>query len=131
MNSGEFHSHVTKIAKRCQFPNAQAEERAIRHAIFLGMYSQKARDKAINLMNEEGKVLTVDFLMNQLEIEDCNSLHKSLSQLESTTSVNFVPYDHRQNKQAKTRTHEMENNRHRINLESRDLLILDIILENP
>ena len=24
MNSGEFHSHVTKIAKRCQFPNAQA-----------------------------------------------------------------------------------------------------------
>ena len=69
MNSGEFHSHVTKIAKRCQFPSTQAEERAIRDAIFLGMNSQKARDKAINLMNEEGKVLTVDFLMNQLEIE--------------------------------------------------------------
>ena len=69
MNSGEFHSHVTKIAKRCQFPNAQAEKRAIRDAIFLGMKSQKARDKAINLMNQEGKVLTVDFLMNQLEIE--------------------------------------------------------------
>ena len=30
MNSGEFHSHVTKIAERCQFPNAQAEKRAIR-----------------------------------------------------------------------------------------------------
>ena len=70
MNSGEFHSHVTKIAKICQFPNAQAEKRAIRDAIFLGMNSQKARDKAINLMNEEGKVLTVNFLMNQLEIED-------------------------------------------------------------
>ena len=95
MNSGECHSHVTKIAKRCQLPNAQAEERAIRDAIFLGMNSQKARDKAINLMNEEGKVLTVDFLMNQLKIEDCNSHHKSLSQLDSTTSVNFVPYDHR------------------------------------
>ena len=54
MNSGEFHSHVTKIAKRCQFPNAQAEERAIRDAIFLGMNSQKAREKAINLRNEEG-----------------------------------------------------------------------------
>ena len=95
MNSGECHSHVNKIAKRCQFPNAQAEERAIRDAIFLGMNSQKPRDKAINLMNKEGKALTVDFLMNQLKIEDCNSHHKSLSQLDSTTSVNFVPYDHR------------------------------------
>ena len=92
MNPGEFHSYVTKIAKRCQFPNVQAEEKAIRDTIFLGMNSQKARDKAINLMNE-GKVLTVDFLMNQLEIEDCNSHHKSLSQLDSTTSVNFVPHN--------------------------------------
>ena len=68
-----------------------------------GMNSQKARDMAINLMNEEGKELTVDFLMNQLEIEDCNSHHKSLSQLDSTTSVNFVPYDHRQNKTGKNK----------------------------
>ena len=103
MNSGEFHSHVTKMAKRCQFPNAQAEERAIRDAIFFGMNSQKARDKAINLMNEEGKVLTVDFLMNQLEIEDCNSHHKSLSQLDSTSAVNFAAYDCRQNKGKKSR----------------------------
>ena len=103
MNSGEFHSHVTKIAKRCQFPNAQAEKRAIRDAIFLGMNSQKARDKAINLMNEEGKVLRVNFLMNQLEIEDCNSHHKSLSQLDSTTSMDFVLYDHRQSKQGKNK----------------------------
>ena len=103
MNFEEFHSHMTKIAKRCQFSNAQAEERAIRDAIFLGMNSQKAKNKAINLMNVEGKVLTVDFLMNQLEIEDCNSHHKSLSQLDSTTSVNFVPYDHRQNKQGKNK----------------------------
>ena len=64
---------------------------------------QKARDKAINIMNEEGKVLTVDFLMNQLEIEDCNSHHKSLSQLNSTTSVNFAAYDCRQNKGGKSR----------------------------
>ena len=54
-------------------------------------------------MNEEGKVLTVDFLMNHLEIEDCNSHHKSLSQLNSITSVNFVLYDHRQNKQGKNK----------------------------
>ena len=71
MNSGEFHSHATKIVKRCIFPNGQAEERAIKDATFLGMNSQKARDKTINLMNEEGNVLTVDFLMNQLEIKDC------------------------------------------------------------
>ena len=67
------------------------------------MNSQKARDKAINLLNEEGKVLTVDILMNQLEIEDCNSHHKSLSQLDSTSSVNFSAYDCRQNKGGKSR----------------------------
>ena len=124
MNSGEFHSHVTKIAKRCQFPNAQAEERAIRDAKFLGMNSQKARDY------EEGKVLTVDLLMNQLEIEDCNSHHKSLSQLDSTSSVNFAAIDRTRAGKAE-RTEEMEGSGHRINLESRDLLIPDIILENP
>ena len=98
MTSGEFHSHIVKIAKRCQFSNPEAEERAIRHAIFLGMNSQRARDKAINLMNEEGKELTVDFLMNQLAIEDCNTQHKILSQLNSSSLVNFAAYDHRQNK---------------------------------
>ena len=54
MTSGEFHSHIIEIVKRCQFPNPEAEERAIRDAIILGMNSQWARDKAINLMNEEG-----------------------------------------------------------------------------
>ena len=98
MTSGEFHSHIEKITKRCQFPNPEAEERAIRDAIFLGMNSQRARDKAINLMNEEGKELTVEFLMNQPAIEDCNAHHKSLFQLDSTTSMNFVAYDHRQNR---------------------------------
>ena len=68
MTSGEFHSHIVKIVKRCKFPNPQAEERAIRDAIFLSMNSQRARDKAINLMNEEGKELTVEFLMNQLAV---------------------------------------------------------------
>ena len=98
MTSGEFHSHTVKIAERCQFPNPEAEERAIRNAIFLGMNSQRARDKTIYLMNEEGKELTVEFLMNQLAVEDCNAHHKSLSQLNSTSSVNFAAYDHRQNK---------------------------------
>ena len=39
MTSGEFHSYIVKIAKRCQFPNPEAEERAIRDAIFLDMKS--------------------------------------------------------------------------------------------
>ena len=94
MISGEFHAHAVKIVKRCKFSCAKAEERAIRNTIFLGMNSTKARDEAINLMNEEGKELTVDFLMQQLEIEDCNAHHKSLSQLDSSTSVNFAAYDH-------------------------------------
>ena len=74
------------------------EERAIRDAIFLSMNSQWARDKAINLMNEEAKELIVEFLMNQLAIEDCNAQHKILSQLNSNSSVNFAAHDHRQNK---------------------------------
>ena len=49
-------------------------------------------------MNEEGKELTVEFLMNQLAIEDSNAHHKSLSQLDSTTSVNFAAYDCRRNR---------------------------------
>ena len=98
MTSGEFHSHTVKIAKRCKFPNPEAEERAIRDAIIFGMYSQWARDKAINLMNEEAKELTVEFLMNQLAIEDCNAQHKILFQLNSSSSMNFAAYDCRQNK---------------------------------
>ena len=62
------------------------------------MNSQRARDKAINLMNEEEKELTVEFLINQLTIEDCNTQHKSLSQLNSSSSMNFAAYNRRQNK---------------------------------
>ena len=94
MNSGELHAHVVKSLKRWNFPCAKIEERAIRYTIFLGMNRTKARDKASNLMNEEGKELTVDFLMQQLEIEDCNAHHKSLSYLDSSMSVNFAACDH-------------------------------------
>ena len=95
MTSGEFHAHITKVVKRCNFPNKEAEERAIRDMLFLEMNSTKARDKAINLMNEEGKELTVDFLMTHLEVEDYHTHHKNLSQLDSIAS------DHRQNKQGR------------------------------
>ena len=99
MTSEEFHSHVLQIVKRCQFPNQEAEERAVRDAIFIGMNSQRARDKAINLMNEEeGKEVTVEFLMNHLAVEDGNTQHRFLSQLDSSSSVNMIAYDRRQNR---------------------------------
>ena len=132
MTSGEFHSHIVKIARRCKFPNSEAEERAIRDAIFLGMNSQRARDKAINLMNEEAKELTVEFLMNQLAIEDCNAQHKNLSQLNSSSSVNFAAYDHIQNKGRATNQNELvERTRDRIILEHKDLQLTVNHLENP
>ena len=75
---------------------------------------------------------SVDFLMQQLEIEDCNAHHKSLSQLDSSTSINFAAYDCRQNKaRATKRTELMERIGDRIILEHKDLIILVVNLENP
>ena len=99
MTSQEFYSQILEIVKRFRFPNQAAEDRAIRDAIFIGINSQRAKDKVINFMNEEeGKEVTVEFLMNHLAVEDGNSQHRFLSQLDSSTSVNMVAYDHRQNK---------------------------------
>ena len=99
MTSQEFHSQILEIVKRCHFPNQAAEDRAVRDAIFIGMNSQWTKDKAINFMNEEdGKEVTVEFLLNHLAVEDGNSQHRFLSQLDSSTSVNVVAYDRRQNK---------------------------------
>ena len=36
MTSEEFHSHILKIVKRCQFPNQEAEERAVKRCNFYG-----------------------------------------------------------------------------------------------
>ena len=49
-------------------------------------------------MNEEGKQVTVEFLMNHLAVEDGNTQHKFLSKINSNSSVNFAAYDCRQNK---------------------------------
>ena len=99
MTSQEFHSQILEIVKRCHFPNQAAEDRAVRDAIFIGMNSQRTKDKAINFMNEEdGKEVTVEFLLNHLAVEDGNSQHRFLSQLDSSTSVNVVAYNRRQNK---------------------------------
>ena len=95
------------------------------------MNSQWARDKAINLMNEEGKELTVEFLMNQLAVEDCNAHHKSLFQLNSTSSMNFAAYDHRTRERATNQNELVEEIRDRIILEHRDLQITINRLENP
>ena len=123
MTPEEFHSHVLQIVKRCQFPNQKAEERAFRDAIFIGMNSQRARDKAINLMNEEGKEVTVEFLMNHLAVEDGNTQHKFLSQLNSSSSVNMIAYDRRQNRGKSNRSKnssgkEREQNKTRVQTSS-------------
>ena len=123
MTSEEFHSHILQIVKRCQFPNQEAEERAIRDAIFIGMNSQRARDKAINLMNEEGKEVTVEFLMNHLAVEDGNTQHRFLSQLDSSSSVNMIAYDRRQNRGKSNRSKgssgkEREQNKTRVQTSS-------------
>ena len=124
MTSEEFYSQVLEIVKRCQFPNQEAEERTIRDAIFIGMNSQRARDKAINLMNEEeGREVTVEFLMNHLAVEDGNTQHRFLSQLDSTSSVNMVVYDCRQNRGKSNRAknssgREREQNKSRVQTSS-------------
>ena len=84
-------------------------------------------------MNEESKELTVDFLMTHLEVEDCNTHHNSLSQLDSTVSVHFVPHDHRQNKQSKNKKNLQNGGRPLVQKQQggKDLLILDTSLETP
>ena len=124
MTSKEFYSQILEIVKRCCFPNQAAEDRAVRDAIFIGMNSQWAKDKAINLMNEEeGKEVTVEFLLNHLAVEDGNTQHRFLSQLDSNTSVNMVAYDHRQNKGKSNRLRnnngrEREQNKSRVQTSS-------------
>ena len=124
MTSEEFYSQILEIVKRCRFPNQEAEDRAIRDAIFIGMNSQQARDKTINLMNEEeGKEVTVEFLMNHLAVEDGNTQHRFLSQLDSNSSVNMVAYDRRQNRGKSNRAknssgREREQNKSRVQTSS-------------
>ena len=124
MTSEEFYSQILEIVKRCRFPNQAAEDRAVRDAIFIGMNSQWAKDKATNLMNEEeGKEVTVEFLLNHLAVEDGNTQHRFLSQLDSNTSVNMVAYDCRQNKGKSNRSRnnngrEREQNKSRVQTSS-------------
>ena len=123
LTSEEFYSQVLEIVKRCRFPNQEAEERAVRDAIFIGINSQRARDKAINLMNEEGKEVTVEFLMNHLAVEDGNTQHRFLFQLDSNSSMNMVAYDRRQNRGKSNRAknsngREKEQNKSRVQTSS-------------
>ena len=133
MTSQEFNSQILEIVKRCRFPNQAAEDRAVRDAIFIGMNSQRTKDKAINFMNEEeGKEVTVEFLLNHLAVEDGNSQHRFLSQLDSSTSVNMVAYDRRQNKGKSNRSrNSMEGKGNRINQEDTTLHLPFKLLETP
>ena len=47
---------------------------------------------------EEGKQVTAEFLLNYLAVEDGNTQHKFLSQLNSNSSVNMIAYNCRQNR---------------------------------
>ena len=47
---------------------------------------------------EEGKQVTVEFLLNHLAVEDGNTQHKFLSQLNSNSSMNMITYNRRQNR---------------------------------
>ena len=124
MTSEEFYSQILEIVKRCRFPNQEGEDRAVRDAIFIGMNSQWARDKAINLMNEEeGKEVTVEFLLNHLAVEDGNTQHRFLPQLDFNASVNMIAYDRRQNKGKSNRSRanngkEREQNKTRVQTSS-------------
>ena len=83
-------------------------------------------------MNEEGKEVTVQFLMNHLAVEDGNTQHKFLSQINSSSSVNFSAYDHRQNRgRATNQNSKVEEMGHRINQECRLLHLLPNHPENP
>ena len=63
MTSGKFHAQISKTAKRCTFPNKEAEERAIRDVLYRGMNSQRVRHKCINFINNDNGELTIHFIM--------------------------------------------------------------------
>ena len=70
--------------------------------------------------------------MQHLKVEDCNAHHKSLSQLDSTTSINFAAYDCRQNKGKSNKTKPGNGkNQGQNDSGAQNLLILVINLENP
>ena len=98
MTSEEFYSHILQIVKKMSVSKPRGRGKSHQGCNFIGMNSQWARDKAINLMNEEGKEVTVDFLKNHLAVEDGNSQHKFLSKMNSSSSMNMVAYDRRQNR---------------------------------
>ena len=72
---------------------------------------------------EEGREVTVEFLMNYLAVEDGNTQHRFLSQLDSTSSMNMVAYDRRQNRGKSNRAknssgREREQNKSRVQTSS-------------
>ena len=74
----------------------------------------------------------MEFLVNQLEIEDCNAHHKSLSQLDSNTTVNLLQMTiDRTRARTVQRTEVMERIGDRINQKHKNLQILHVSLENP
>ena len=80
-------------------------------------------------MNEEGKEVTVEFLMNHLAVEDGNTQHKFLSQINSNSSVNFAAC--KTEGRATNQNTPVEGMGHRIKQECRLLHLLPNHPENP
>ena len=84
-------------------------------------------------MNEEGKQVTVEFLMNHLAVEDGNTQHKFLSQVNSNSSMNMIaPMTvYKTEERATNQNSQIEETGHRINQECRLLHLLPNHPENP
>ena len=103
MTLAEFFFKASKSARQSNFPNKEAEERAMRDMIYRGLDSQRVKDRCINSYNNAEEI-SIEFLMKHLEVGDSNIHHKSLNHLDFTAKVSYMCYDQRQsrgNKHAK------------------------------
>ena len=80
-------------------------------------------------MNEEGKEITVEFLMNHLAVEDGNTQHKFLSQINSSSLLHMT-VDKTEGRATNQNT-PVEGMGHRINQECRLLHLPPNHPENP
>ena len=65
---------------------------------FYGYEQSTSKRQGNKSYEREGKQVTVEFLLNHLAVEDGNTQHKFLSQLDSNSSMNMIAYDRRQNR---------------------------------
>ena len=121
MNSGEFHAHVVKIVKRCKFPCAKGRRKGHQGHHFPRHEQYKGQGQS-HQFDERGGKRAYSGLSNAT-VRNRRLQHSS----QESIPAGFQHFCQRTAKG----TEEMERTGDRINLESKDLLILDISLENP